>query len=82
MMRKEDFLMETGEYFLSKKEKKAKDEDDKNEEKKEKKRIKEEKRAKSYQPPKEVNYSNKRVSEPSIDELKAKFLKKRKIKEE
>lgn len=81
--RKEDILMETGEYFLSKKEKREKVENERLEEKKEKLRLKEEKRAKSFIPPKEVEYKGEKVKEPSLDELKNKFLKKkRKIAEE
>lgn len=83
MPRKEDLLMETGEYFLSKKEKKLREEEKAQEAKDEKKKAREAKRAKSYEPPKEVNYTQKRQPEPSMDELKAKFLKKKaKIREE
>ena len=82
MPRKEDILMETGEYFLSKKEKKAKDEDDQMLLRKEKQKARELERAKSYEPPKEVSYNIKQNPEPSIEELKNKFLKKRKLHEE
>jgi ribosomal RNA assembly protein len=82
MPRKEDILMETGEYFLTKQEKEAKAEKQKSEEKKEKVRIREEKRAKSFVPPVEKEFKEHKVKEPSIEELKNKFLKKRKIAEE
>ena len=44
-------------------------------------RAKEEKRAKSYVPPKEVEHKSEKIKEPSLEELKNKFLKKRKIRE-
>jgi ribosomal RNA assembly protein len=80
MPRKEDILMETGEYFLSQKEKKQREEVRKNEEKKEKMRQKEMKRAKSYEPPEEVEFGKRQRErvEPSIEELKNKFLKQKK----
>lgn len=79
MPRKEDILMETGEFFLSKKEKEGKEMKEKEDARMEKEREKEEKRAKSYVPPKEKEFREKRVKEPSIEELKQKFLKKRKV---
>ena len=82
MPRKEDILMETGEYFLSKKQKIVKEEEEKMEAKKEKKRIREMERSKSYVPPKEVVHHVKHAQEPSIEELKNKFLKKRKLDDE
>lgn len=81
MPRKEDILMETGEYFLSKKQKKVKEEEDKLKIKEEKQRKKDLQRAKSYEAPKEVHHHKKHEPEPTIDELKNKFLKKRKLHE-
>jgi ribosomal RNA assembly protein len=80
--RKEDLLMETGEYFLSKKEKKEKENKDKEDQKLQQKKDKELKRAKSYEPPKETYQPVKRIQEPSIEDLKNKFLKKKKIRED
>lgn len=94
--RKIDLQLETGEYFMDdtqkKKKKKTKNsEEEKNEEKenkktervKERNEAKEEKKSRLVAPEdKEVERANIRVSEPTLDELKEKFLsKKRKNKD-
>ncbi|CAG9325047.1 unnamed protein product [Blepharisma stoltei] len=80
--RKEDLLMESGEYFLTKKEKKEKEEKQKVEEQISKKRQREKEREKSYIPPEEKTHKSHVNEEPSIEELKAKFLKKKQKREE
>lgn len=75
--RKEDLLMESGEYFLSKKEKAAKKAKEQAQEQLVKKRDREQERQKAFEPPPELQKKHKPAPEPSIDELKEKFLKRK-----
>lgn len=75
--RKEDLLMESGEYFLTPQARKEKQLQERKEKQKAARKEKEKQRSKSFQPPEEpvkrVKFSE---PEPSIEELRQKFMRK------
>lgn len=82
--RKEDLLMETGEYFMDKEEIAKRKQDEKESKREKKQQEKEEKRAKLYEEPKiedeirkeeERSLNRKRGEVVSVDDLKNKFIK-------
>mmetsp|Transcript_4739 Transcript_4739/g.8879 ORF Transcript_4739/g.8879 Transcript_4739/m.8879 type:complete len:256 (-) Transcript_4739:100-867(-) len=76
--RKEDLLMESGEYFLTAKQKQRKEEKEREQQASEKKEAKKRQREQSFVPPPEKRRAVAQAEEPSIEELKEKFLKKSK----
>lgn len=75
-LRKEDMLMESGEFFLTPKQKQRKEEKERERLAQEKKESRKRQREQSFVPPPEKRKAVAAVEEPSIGELKAKFLKK------
>jgi len=82
--RKEDIMMETGEYFMTEKEKEKKQEEQKVQRREAKAKAKEEQRMKAYEEPgveaeikkeEKREKEGKRNNEVNIDELKKKFIK-------
>lgn len=77
--RQEDLLIESGEFFLSKQEKAQKEAHQREKTQEAKRLEKKRKREESFKPPAEAERGYvEGEKQPSIEELKAKFLKKRK----
>jgi ribosomal RNA assembly protein len=83
-LRKEDEMMESGEYFLKPKEREEKKRKQREEIQREKRKRKEQEREQKYIPPQEPEFKTTYPENaPSINELKSQFLrKKRKLNEE
>lgn len=81
-VRQEDLLLESGEYFLTKQEKAHKQAKEREKTQEAKRLEKKRKREESFKPPAEAERGYvEGEKQPSIEELKAKFLKKRKKEE-
>jgi ribosomal RNA assembly protein len=74
--RKEDLLMESGEFFLSAKEKQRKADKEREKQAQDKKLARKRQREQSFVPPPEKRRAVAAPEEPSIQELRAKFLTK------
>ena len=76
--RKEDLLLESGEFFLTKQEKSQKLAKDREKTQEAKRLERKRKREESFKPPAEAEVGLHSETQPSLHELKAKFLKKHK----